>query len=128
MIKIHKYSDGRCIAAICDGDEPRFDVFRELEQQERFENGSGIAPPPPYDKYGPGGYRIITNDTVFWAPRTENSLSEAVKFLQRKTLIRGAKKRVENARKRLEAMQRRLDLLAEEHRLFDAETGEEIKI
>ncbi len=127
MIKIHKYADDRFTAVICDGDEPVFDVYREMENQELYQKNQYPQPPAPYDRYGSGGYRYISNSFLVWSRSgAASSIEDAVKNLQRKTMIRGAQKRVDNAKKRLEEMEKRLEALKAEHRLFDSNTGEEI--
>jgi hypothetical protein len=107
------------IAQLYDGDEPDFNVKHETYMQDQLNQGAPVAkPPPPYTKYGPGGYRMILNpwlhETGHWSP----SLDEAVASLRSRKNIKAAQARIKRAEAKLEFERRRLAALTDPQRTF----------
>lgn len=108
--------------------EPGFNLEMEQSLETRRLAGDAVAKPcPPYTHYGPGGHRFINRtfleETGEWCP----TLEEAVASVQSKKLIKASQARIERAKRKLEWEEKRLAGLLGKHRIFDNDSGEEIK-
>lgn len=118
MIVVKQDTEG-FIAQLFDGDEPDFNVQHEAYMQGQLNQNNRVGkPPPPYTKYGPGGYRMILNpwlhETGHWSP----SLGEAVASLRSRKNIKAAQARIKRAEAKLEFERRRLAALTDPQRTF----------
>lgn len=127
MILVKKAPAGY-IAQLYVEEHVEFDVDLEQNMEQRRLAGDPVAKPyPPDTHYGPGGHRYMKksflDESGKWCPTVE----EAIKSLQSKKHIKAAEARIKRAEEKLAWEKSRMAGLTTKQRVFDADTGEEIK-